>query len=72
MNPGRRKHSNVERIYKKAPENAMNLQNWAVTLFALERYSDAWAKVRLAEATPNKKDLDPSFVAALQSKMPRP
>ncbi len=61
-----------ERVYQKAPENTKNLQNWAMTLFALEKNADAWAKVKLAETTPNKKDLDPSFVAALQAKMPRP
>jgi tetratricopeptide (TPR) repeat protein len=61
-----------ERIYKKAPQNTLNLQNWAMTLFSIERYSEAWAKVKLAEATPNKDNLDPRFLAALQSRMPRP
>ena len=61
-----------ERIYQKAPQNAKNLQNWAITLFSIGRYSEAWAKVKLAEATPNKDDLDPRFLAALQSRMPRP
>jgi hypothetical protein len=31
----------------------------AITLFSIGRYSEAWAKVKLAEATPNKDDLDP-------------
>jgi len=61
-----------ERIYQKAPQNTKNLQNWAITLFSIGRYSEAWAKVTLAEATPNKDDLDPRFIAALQSRMPRP
>jgi len=61
-----------ERIYRQAPQNAKNLQNWAITLFALGRYSEAWAKVKLAEATPDKDDLDPRFIADLQAKMPRP
>ena len=61
-----------ERIYQKAPQNTKNLHNWAITLFRIGRYSEAWAKVKLAEATPNKDDLDPSFLAALQSRMPRP
>jgi tetratricopeptide (TPR) repeat protein len=61
-----------ERIYQKAPQNTKNLQNWAITLFSKGRYSEAWAKVKLAEATPNKGDLDPRFLAALQSRMPRP
>jgi tetratricopeptide (TPR) repeat protein len=61
-----------ERIYQKAPQNTKNLQNWAITLFSKGRYSEAWAKVKLAEATPNKDDLDPRFLAALQSRMPQP
>jgi tetratricopeptide (TPR) repeat protein len=61
-----------ERIYRKAPQNTKNLENWAWTLFSIGRYSEAWAKVKLAEATPNKDDLDPRFLAALQSRMPRP
>ena len=61
-----------ESNYRKAPENTRNLQNWAVTLFGMERYEEAWAKVKLAEATPDKKYLDPHFIEALQSRMPRP
>jgi len=58
--------------YRKAPQNTLNLQNWAMTLFSIGKYSEAWAKVKLAEATPNKNDLDSRFLAALQSRMPRP
>jgi tetratricopeptide (TPR) repeat protein len=61
-----------ERNYQKAPQNTLNLQNWAMTLFSIGRYSEAWEKVKLAEARPNKDDLDPRFLAALQSRMPRP
>jgi hypothetical protein len=61
-----------ERIYQKAPQNTKNLQKWAITLFSKERYSEAWAKVKLAEATPNKDDLDPRLLAVLQSRMPQP
>ena len=61
-----------ESNYKKALQNARNLRNWAMTLFAIGKYADAWSKVKLAEATPNKGDLDPQFLAELQSKMPRP
>jgi tetratricopeptide (TPR) repeat protein len=61
-----------ESIYKRAPQNTRNLKNWAVTLFSLQRYSEAWEKVKLAEATPNKDQLDPHFLADLQSRMPRP
>jgi hypothetical protein len=43
-----------------------------MTLFAVGKYSDAWEKVKLAEATPNKGDLDPRFLEALQARMPRP
>jgi tetratricopeptide (TPR) repeat protein len=61
-----------ERIYKKAPQHTKNLQNWAMTYFGAGRYPEAWAKVKLAEATPNKDELDPRFLAELQSRMPRP
>jgi tetratricopeptide (TPR) repeat protein len=61
-----------ERIYQKAPQNTLNLQNWAITLASIGKYSEAWAKVKLAEATPNKNQLDPRFIAALQSRMKRP
>jgi tetratricopeptide (TPR) repeat protein len=61
-----------ERIYRKAPQNTLNLQNWAITLASQGRYSEAWEKVKLAEATPNKDQLDPHFLAALQERMPRP
>jgi tetratricopeptide (TPR) repeat protein len=60
-----------ERIYEKAPQNGRNLKNWAMTLFAVGKYSEAWAKVKLAESTPDKGHLDPSFLADLQSHMPR-
>jgi tetratricopeptide (TPR) repeat protein len=61
-----------ERIYQKVPQNTNNLQNWATILASIGRYSDAWAKVKVAEATPNKDQLDPRFLAALQARMPRP
>jgi tetratricopeptide (TPR) repeat protein len=61
-----------ERIYQKAPQNGRNLKNWAMTLFAEGKYSEAWAKVKLAESTPDKGHLDPSFLADLQAHMPRP
>jgi tetratricopeptide (TPR) repeat protein len=61
-----------EQNYRRAPENTMNLQNWAIALFCKENYSEAWAKIKLAEATPGKSALDPRFLAALQMHMPRP
>lgn len=61
-----------ERVYKEAPQNVRNLQNWAITLFGLGRYAEAWDKVKLAEASPDKARLDPNFVEALQAKMPQP
>jgi len=60
------------RLYEKAPQHTLNLQNWAITLFYVGNYAEAWKTVRLAEATPRRADLDPRFLAALQSKMPRP
>ena len=60
------------RVYDKAPQHTLNLQNWAITLFNLDNYAEAWKKIKLAEATPRRSELDPEFLAALQSKMPRP
>ncbi|MBC7377520.1 MAG: hypothetical protein H7346_08815 [Burkholderiaceae bacterium] len=60
------------RIYAKAPRHMLNLQNWAVALFYAGDYELAWKKVKLAEATPQKSQLDARFLAALQSRMPRP
>jgi tetratricopeptide (TPR) repeat protein len=61
-----------ERLYVKAPQHTLNLQNWAITLFYVGNYADAWSKVKLAEATSRASDLDSRFIATLQSKMPRP
>jgi len=61
-----------ERLHQKAPQHTLNLQNWAITLFYVDSYAEAWSKLKLAEATPRHAELDQSFVAALQSKMPRP
>jgi tetratricopeptide (TPR) repeat protein len=60
------------KIYGLAPDNTLNLQNWSITLFYNDKYKDAWDKLKLAEATAGKADIDPNFVAALQAKMPRP
>jgi tetratricopeptide (TPR) repeat protein len=61
-----------EQNQKKAPQNVLNLQNWATTLAGAGRYCEAWDKVKLAESMPNKSNLDPEFIAALQARMPRP
>jgi len=60
------------RLYERAPQHTLNLQNWAVTHFYVGNYAEAWKKLKLAEATPRKAEIDPRFVAALQEKMPRP
>ncbi|MEO8627330.1 MAG: hypothetical protein ABI612_04420 [Betaproteobacteria bacterium] len=60
------------RLYAQAPQNTTNLQNWAITLYSIDNYAEAWKKIRLAEATPAHADLDKNFIAALQAKMPRP
>jgi tetratricopeptide (TPR) repeat protein len=59
-------------LHERAPQNTANLQNWAITLFYAADYAEAWRKIKLAEATARSDILDPSFIAALQSKMPRP
>jgi tetratricopeptide (TPR) repeat protein len=33
------------RIYQRVPDNVLNLQNWAMTLYSMGNYSEAWAKV---------------------------
>lgn len=42
------------------------------SLYYVGNYAEAWKKVRLAEATPRRADLDSGFIAALPAKMPRP
>jgi tetratricopeptide (TPR) repeat protein len=61
-----------ERLYEKAPQHTMNLQNWGITWFYLGNYAEAWKAVKLAEATPRSAELDPKFLEVLQAKMPRP
>lgn len=61
-----------ERLHEKAPQHTLNLQNWAITLFYVGNYAEAWKIVKMAEATPRRAELDSRFLAALQAKMPRP
>lgn len=61
-----------ERLYKRAPQHTLNLQNWAITLFYVGNYAEAWKKIKLAEATPRHAELDPNFLADLRRKMPQP
>ncbi len=65
-------YNRFQRNYERAPDNTLNLQNWAITLAAVGRYSEAWQKVKLAESTPSGGHLDPKFLADLQSHLPRP
>lgn len=60
------------RVYKRSPQNVLNLQNWAITLYSVGKFAEAWKKVQLAEATARSADLDQNFIVALQNKMPRP
>ncbi|MEW5891796.1 MAG: hypothetical protein AB1697_01430 [Pseudomonadota bacterium] len=64
--------SRFSNIHNRSPQHTLNLQNWAITLFYVGNYAEAWKKIQLAEVTPRRADLDPSFIAALQNKMPRP
>lgn len=61
-----------EQVYDRAPQHTINLQNWAITHFYVGNYAEAWKRIKLAEATPRKADIDPRFISALQEKMPRP
>lgn len=58
-------------IHDLAPENTLNLQNWAILLYFLGDYRAAWEKIDLAMATAGKERLNPAFIDKLQSKMPR-
>ncbi len=60
------------RLQNQAPQHVLNLQNWAITLFHLKKYAQAWEVIKLAEGMPRSNELDPRFIAALQRKMPRP
>lgn len=60
------------RLYERAPQHTMNLQNWAIILFNVGKYAEAWQKIKLAEKTPGGAGLNKRFIAALQEKMPRP
>ena len=59
-------------IYKKVPNYTLNIQNWAIVDYIRRDYKPAWRKIVLAEATPQKADIDMSFIKALEAKMPRP
>jgi len=65
-------YARFARIQALAPQHTHNLQNWAITLFLTGQYQEAWRKVKQAEATPGWTTLDPEFLNALRSKMPRP
>jgi tetratricopeptide (TPR) repeat protein len=65
-------YARFDHIYKQAPQNTLNLQNWATTLFMKGKYPEAWEKVELAEATHANNAIDPRFLSALQARMPRP
>ena len=61
-----------QRVYEREPQNVRNLQNWAKTLYGAGNYTDAWSKVQLAEATPDRNQLDSTFLADLEGRMARP
>lgn len=60
-----------EQLYKKAPQHTLNLQNWAIILYFIGRYDEAWEKIKLAEATPRGKELDQNFIIELRKKLSR-
>jgi len=59
------------KISQKDPNHTLNFQNWAITLYQIGDYKQSWEKIKLAEATPRKNELDKIFLEALESKMPR-
>jgi tetratricopeptide (TPR) repeat protein len=60
------------KVYETAPQHRVNLENWAVTLYNIGNYAEAWEKIKLAEKTPSGRSTNPKFVSALESKMARP
>ncbi len=58
--------------YEKAPENILNLQYWAILLYSIGDYAQAWDKIKLAEASPQHRGISQKFMNLLQEKMPRP
>ena len=64
-----------EHLYKLSPMHVLNLQNWAITLFYIGNYKEAWKKIELAKAAESgtkSSQLDNNFIMALQAKMPKP
>lgn len=59
------------KVYAKAPDHVMNLQNWAITLFYIRDYASAWDRIKVAERKPRAKELDSNFIAELEKRMPR-
>ena len=59
-------------IYDRAPEHTRNLQNWAIVLYFIGNYREAWEKISLAMATPGKDEVNADFIKKLQEKMPHP
>lgn len=59
-------------IHTRAPQHTLNLQNWAIALFYTGQYAQAWDKVKLAEATPRRAELDKRFLSDLQARLARP
>lgn len=58
-------------IDKRAPNHVMNLQNWAIALYSIGEYGQAWGKIKRAEKI-SAKELDANFIADLEKQMPRP
>lgn len=53
----------------KYPNHTMNWQNWALILFNMGDYPQAWDRLQSAIKTPRGKEVDPEFVKALSSKI---
>jgi len=64
--------SSFETLYEREPRHTLNIQNWAIVLYYMGNYSEAWKKIELAEKTPRNKEIDQNFVKKLEMKMSRP
>ena len=58
-----------ESIHRAHPDSAINLENWAMVLYHLERHAEALEKIRMAQKTPGAKGLSPTFIEELQKKL---
>jgi tetratricopeptide (TPR) repeat protein len=63
--------SEFSRLYNESPQDVNNLQNWAITLYSLDQYEDAWEKIKEAKKMPDAHKLSSDFVSELLRIIPK-